>query len=208
MRVRKTVFRVRVASGSTEARPGIVLFVGNNEPADEDEENPEDAMGKNQSNDAAVQRHHSGAEVALGLLARRHHVAGRAEADDDRRRRGGSPGRDRTRAAVVTARAEYKATLAKRDAAEVRRRVVSAALRQWVLNRFGATSAEVHDFGYAPRKPSEPTAETKARAVRLNEATRRARGTIGRKKKLAIKGTLDPETPSMPASPTEPETRS
>jgi hypothetical protein len=102
----------------------------------------------------------------------------------------------KTRTAVIVAQGKYKEALAKRDEAESTRRVHEDALKAWVLNRFTATSSQAHAFGYVPRIPAEPSAETKAKAVLLNKATRDARGTKGKKAKLAIKGTLDTEMPA------------
>lgn len=95
-----------------------------------------------------------------------------------------------TRAQVVTTQGEYRSAVAARHSAESERVTTDEALKSYVLNRFGANSSEAHDFGYAARKVGAASAATKARAVRLNQATREARGTVGKKKKLKIKGTL------------------
>lgn len=95
-----------------------------------------------------------------------------------------------TRGEVVTTRGKYKAALAARATSESQRLAVDDALKSYVLNRFGADSAEAHDFGYSARKVGEKSAATKAHAVELSLATRDARGTVGKKKKLKIKGTL------------------
>jgi hypothetical protein len=103
---------------------------------------------------------------------------------------------------VASTRGEYRAAVAARDANEAERLVTDEALKQWVLQRFGAGSSEAHDFGYAPRKVGKVTAATRANAVLLNQATREARGTMGKRKKLKIKGTLPvPAAPAPPATP-------
>ena len=57
------------------------------------------------------------------------------------------------------------------------------ALKQWVLNRFGAKSTEAVEFGYSPRKNASVSAAARAKAVLLNQATREARGTMGKRQK-------------------------
>jgi hypothetical protein len=98
-----------------------------------------------------------------------------------------------TRDAVVKAMGAYKAALATRAAAEARRLIADAALQPYVTQRFGAGSAEANAFGYTPRKVGEKTVATKARALLLNKATREARGTVGKKEKRRIKGSLSAE---------------
>jgi hypothetical protein len=98
-----------------------------------------------------------------------------------------------TRAAAVTAKGEYKSSLAARDAAEAKRLAADVALEPYVLQRFGANSTEAHDFGFAPKKVGEKSAVAKAKATLLNQATRAARGTTSKKEKQKIKGTLSPE---------------
>jgi hypothetical protein len=106
-----------------------------------------------------------------------------------------------TQAAVTATRAAYKEALAARDGAEVRRSATDESLKAWVLNAYGADSAEAHEFGYSARKVTQPSAETRAKGVLLNRATRDARGTKGPKAKLSIKGTLSPSAAAVPANP-------
>lgn len=106
-----------------------------------------------------------------------------------------------TRAAVTATQAAYKSALADRVDAESKRQATDEALKAWVLNRFGADSAEAHEFGYSARKVPVLSAAERANAVLLNHATRLARGTMGKKAKLKIKGTLvAPTAPAAPAS--------
>jgi len=103
---------------------------------------------------------------------------------------------------VASTRGEYRAAVAARDTNEAERLVTDEALKQWVLQRFGAGSTEAHDFGYSPRKVGTVTAAKRANAVLLNQATRLARGTMSKKEKLKIKGTLPvPTAPAVPATP-------
>jgi hypothetical protein len=98
-----------------------------------------------------------------------------------------------TRHDAVAAHGSYKEALVAREAAESKRLVATDALKSYVLNRFGTDSAVAHDFGFAPKKVGEKSVATKAKAIALNEATRKARGTMGKRERLQIKGTL-PET--------------
>ena len=106
-----------------------------------------------------------------------------------------------TRAAVTATQGSYKEALASRASAEQKRAVTDESLKQWVLNWFGVSSAEAHEFGYAARKVPDVSAATRANAVLLNHATREARGTKGPKAKLKIKGTL--VVPTAPAPPAD-----
>jgi hypothetical protein len=106
-----------------------------------------------------------------------------------------------TRAAVTAGQAAHKGAITARDAAEGDRLAADENLKAWVLGRYGAGSVEAGEFGFAPRKAPAVTAATRARAVLQNEATRKARGTIGKKKKLAIKGVIPTSTePAAPAT--------
>jgi hypothetical protein len=66
--------------------------------------------------------------------------------------------------------------------------VVVHGLKQYVMNAFGKTSPQLADFGFAPPKVATLTAEQKQAAVLKREATRKARGTVGPKAKLAVTG--------------------
>jgi hypothetical protein len=93
-------------------------------------------------------------------------------------------------AAVSSAYGKYKIALAAREATEEQRRLVDDGLKNYVFSRFGADSEAAHDFGYAPKKVTPPDVETKAKAARKGLATREARGTMGKKERLKIKGVL------------------
>jgi hypothetical protein len=106
-------------------------------------------------------------------------------------------------AAVNAARAAYKAALAARDAMAAKHRVFDEALKYWVLFSFGPESTQAREFGYALRKPPQMTAEARALAVARNKATREKRGTMGKRERLKIKGTLPapPDAPDPESSP-------
>jgi hypothetical protein len=103
------------------------------------------------------------------------------------------------RTAVTVTQSAYKSALADRVESDERFRVTDEAMKGWVLNRFGVGSTEAIEFGYSARKAPTVSAADRATAVLLNQATRKARGTIGKREKLKIKGTLD--VPTAPAAP-------
>jgi hypothetical protein len=103
------------------------------------------------------------------------------------------------RAAVTAGHATYRGALKDREAAEADRLAADESLKGWVLARFGAGSVEASEFGFAPRKTPVVSAQTRAAAVVQNKATRDARGTMGKKEKLKIKGVVP--TPTAPAAP-------
>ena len=106
------------------------------------------------------------------------------------------------RADVVVKEGEYKQSLATRLAAQAKAEAIVGALEPWVLNTYGPTSAEAHAFGFSARKVTKPDAATTAKAVVLRQATRLARGTVGPKAKLKIKGTL-PAVAAPPPAPVQ-----
>ena len=109
------------------------------------------------------------------------------------------------RARLAARRADVQVELAARVVSEETRLANDRALKAYVTHRFGAHSKEALDFGFPPPKDQKKTPETKARAVDLAKATREARHTIGPKKKLEIRGTLDVAPPSEIASGPVPE---
>lgn len=108
------------------------------------------------------------------------------------------------RAAVVTTKAAYGAAVVARTESSQTCQVTDDALKAWVLNRFGATSAEAKEFGYAPRKKPTMSAQERAEAVEANQATRKARGTMPRKEKEKSRGRRSPPPRRRPRLPPRP----
>src|SRR5258708_23110573 len=75
---------------------------------------------------------------------------------------------------------------------------VIRALRQYVINVFGATSPVLADFGFTPPKKATRTPEEKAAAAARAKATRTARHTMGKKQKKDVKGALPTTAPATP----------
>ena len=105
-----------------------------------------------------------------------------------------------TRAACSTKRAEMKAALSDRAAAEAQRREADRALKAYVVNQFGVSSQEAMNFGFPPPKTAARSVDSKALAVARAKATRKARHTMGRKQKEQIKGTVESDDRSADCS--------
>jgi hypothetical protein len=72
------------------------------------------------------------------------------------------------------------------------------AVRTAVRVMVGPAADVLGEFGLAPKKSRAPTVATKADALVKATATRKARGTVGKRAKLKIKGTVGPENPTPP----------
>ena len=109
--------------------------------------------------------------------------------------------------AVDAARAVVKAKLTTEAAQAPTLLSLMAALVSYVRVTFSESPDVLADFGLTPKKAPTPlTAEQQAAAVAKREATRKARGTTGKKAKKAVKGNVvgvvvTPVTASTPAAP-------
>ncbi len=88
-----------------------------------------------------------------------------------------------SRATLVKQRATYKKALDARNTAEVTRLAIDQGLKTWVAAKFGPTSQEALEFGFLPNKVGTKTVATKSEAIAKNLATRKARGTMGKRQK-------------------------
>ena len=79
---------------------------------------------------------------------------------------------------------------------------IAAAVRRIVLGMFNANPDTLAVFALKPIKATKTKVAVKAAAVVKNTATRKARGTVGPKKKLAIKGTVPADNGGAPAPAT------
>jgi hypothetical protein len=104
--------------------------------------------------------------------------------------------------AVVTARAQWRDTVATYDAASALAAVVLRDLRNFIIGAFGPTSPKLAAFGFSPPKQTTWTPEQKAAAAAKRLATRKARKTLGKKQKAKVKGT--PATTPIATNPTTP----
>lgn len=90
--------------------------------------------------------------------------------------------------AVLTTKAAWQNAIKTYKGLDTQATVVLRDLKNLVIATFGSTSPKLADFGYAPRKVTVLTPAQKAAAAEKRAATRKARGTLGPKKKLAITG--------------------
>jgi hypothetical protein len=113
---------------------------------------------------------------------------------------------------AMTAYAQAKAGLKVLAQAELNAHAkalpVLRGLKAFVIGMFGntnAASSTLEDFGYSPRKAATTTLETKVAAQGKAKATRKARNTLGKKAKKAIKGGTAPAANPAPATPATPK---
>jgi hypothetical protein len=105
------------------------------------------------------------------------------------------------RAKVANLRAQLAEALDEVGETEVARVEADGALKAWVRAEFGVESAEANDFGFpAPKKPVM-TAEQKMLAVERGRATKKARGTLGKRQREEIRGTIAPAETGERGSP-------
>jgi hypothetical protein len=74
------------------------------------------------------------------------------------------------------------------------------ALRSYLIGLYGASSAIVADFGFTPKNGTVDVA-TKAAAIEKRAATRKARGTMGKRQKLEVTGTVPATTNGAASAP-------
>jgi hypothetical protein len=89
------------------------------------------------------------------------------------------------------------------------KRVQTAAFtqsfRRMVQGMFSQSPDTLAAFGLKPLKAAKKTVETKATAVAKSKATRKARNTMGKKQKKAVKGTVPTaKSGAAPAPETQP----
>jgi hypothetical protein len=92
--------------------------------------------------------------------------------------------------AVANARAEWLDVTAKYKALNTNVTKIVRALRQHVINVYGADSPTLSDFGFTSTKRATLTSEQLALRAQKAAATRKARGTASKKQKAKIKGTV------------------
>ena len=84
-------------------------------------------------------------------------------------------------------------------------------VRNIVVAKLGKSSPQLTTYGFSPRKVAQTKALTKAASQVKAEATRKARGTVGKKQKLTISGnvtgvTITPITSAPSTEPAAPAT--
>ena len=102
---------------------------------------------------------------------------------------------------VVAAKAQWIDLGKKYTTLDLTADLVARGLKQYVMNAYGAASPLLADFGFTPPKRTPLTVEQKTLAIARRAATRKARNTLGKKQKEAIKGTVPPTVPVTPVAP-------
>jgi hypothetical protein len=91
-----------------------------------------------------------------------------------------------TRTTLTNLRGQVEVALAARNAADATMKAFDAGLESWVEATFGPTSQAAVDFGYAKKPVAKPTVAVKAAAVQKAQATVKARGVVGKKKRKEV----------------------
>ena len=100
---------------------------------------------------------------------------------------------------VAAGKANWHSTVVANKALNTNLTPVLRALRDYVINVFGAASPVLADFGLAPPKRATRTPEQKAAAAAKAKATRAARHTAGKNQKKNVKGAV---TATLVVTPT------
>jgi hypothetical protein len=97
---------------------------------------------------------------------------------------------------VAMAKAQWLAKVAVVNELSPQVTRVVRGLRQYVVNAFGESSPVLADFGFKPAKQATLTPEQNVAKAQKAEATRKARGTMGKRQKAKIKGTVATTAPA------------
>lgn len=101
-------------------------------------------------------------------------------------------------ARVKAARTTLSQVVASQKGALDQGRLLRAAMKRYLQSKFGPSSPKLQEFGFAPVRTPKTLVQTKAQAKVKAAATRTARGTKGKKAKLAIHGS--PAAPTAPSA--------
>ncbi len=95
------------------------------------------------------------------------------------------------REALKKARAHLDVALAATRESDDEVAKFEVPMKSWALNNFGAAHNATIELGFSPPKQTPRAPEDVALAVRRAAATREARGTMGKKQRLKIKGMVE-----------------
>jgi hypothetical protein len=91
---------------------------------------------------------------------------------------------------IAAAKAQWIDLTAKYATLKATAALVARGLKQYVMNAYGAESPVLADFGFTVPKRAALTVEQQTQAIAKRKATRKARNTLGKKQKAAIKGNV------------------
>jgi len=104
--------------------------------------------------------------------------------------------------AVDAAKASWQNALTQQRTVQTQVLPVIRGYSNLLLAANGNAPATLADYGLTPRKAKTPlSTEAQAQAIAKNEATRKARNTMGKQQKKQVKGTV-PTSPAAPQAPT------
>jgi hypothetical protein len=113
--------------------------------------------------------------------------------------------------AVAPAKANWSETVAAYRTVNKEVTPLLRALKTYLVNTYGPTSATLADFGFSPPKTAVKSPAVKTAAAEKAVATRKARNTMGKVQKKAVKGNVTAVTitpvvsaPVTPAPATPP----
>jgi hypothetical protein len=103
--------------------------------------------------------------------------------------------------AAVNQRTVYHNTVVARDAARPSAEQLIADIKKGVDLQYGSDSTEFTTFGFKPRKkPAASTSEENSQKAAKAAATRKARGTLGPKARLQVKGVVPAPEATPPSN--------
>jgi hypothetical protein len=105
---------------------------------------------------------------------------------------------------VANARAQWVDASATYETLNTKVTQVVRDLRQYVISVHGQDSPVLADLGFTPPKRTALTPEELVARARKAAATRKARGTMGKKQKAKVKGTVGTTAPATPPAATPP----
>jgi hypothetical protein len=106
--------------------------------------------------------------------------------------------------AIAPAKASYALVVQMERNTRAKLTTPLRSFKNFVIGTFGDTQdavAVLADFGLTPRKSRKATSKVKAGAADKSKATREARGTMSKKAKAKIKGTVPATAPASGGSP-------
>jgi hypothetical protein len=98
----------------------------------------------------------------------------------------------KAQADTVASKNSYHTTVINEKTSNLNARTFRAQVKGYVIGRYGKTNPILTTFGFVTTKSKKTTSAVKAVAVLKLKATRKARGTMSKKEKAKIKGSVDP----------------
>jgi septal ring factor EnvC (AmiA/AmiB activator) len=104
-------------------------------------------------------------------------------------------------ASVKSARTALLQAVTSQKAAVAQAKALRAGMKRYLQTKYGPNSPKLQKFGFTQTRTPKTLVRTKAEAKVRAAATRKARGTKGRKQRLAITGASAPVAPPAPVQP-------